>query len=429
MARVTTVICSINSNTGESPTIDSVSWSADNGTLTLAAPVPAGVKVGDIISDNASNTYLITGISGSDLICQDFDTTADPITGAAAINEAFVSITAWEATLDDSPLYASGDDAEGHLFGAVDEAVTINGGAGVGLNSIKLTGTSDKHDGTAGTGAGFVQTADVRNLTCSNSIAITIEWIEFDCGQNRCYILMNGMTAGVISDLHHNLLHGFVGTAGGVQFVDADARDILFHNNFVFDYTRSTTSTGIAVTIDADRAGGGVFNNTIADVNNPNATGNAIGLQIFSDDADGSVRNNMSIGAVVGGSGTASCFTFVGSTNLTSSNNLSSDDTADDGGGSGHQLSKTPASQVVDHDGPSYDLHLLNASADAFETGVDLVTTPTGVNIDIDGFDRNAGATTWSMGAHDGNNLRGAAPYPWYTRRHAQISHNALIGR
>jgi hypothetical protein len=50
--------------------------------------------------------------------------------------------------------------------------------------------------------------------------------------------------------------------------------------------------------------------------------------------------------------------------------------------------------------GGSEDLHLVSGS-DLIDAGTDLGTTPTGVNIDIDGRDRDAEGDTWDIGADE----------------------------
>ena len=62
--------------------------------------------------------------------------------------------------------------------------------------------------------------------------------------------------------------------------------------------------------------------------------------------------------------------------------------------------SVTTADQFVSTTGGSEDLHL-KAGSDAIDAGTDLGTSPTGVNIDIDGRDRDAEGDTWDIGAHE----------------------------
>jgi hypothetical protein len=61
-------------------------------------------------------------------------------------------------------------------------------------------------------------------------------------------------------------------------------------------------------------------------------------------------------------------------------------------------VSKTSTNQFVSIVSGSEDLHL-KAGADAIGAGVDLGTTPAGVEVDIDGRDRDAEGDTWSIGA------------------------------
>ena len=71
----------------------------------------------------------------------------------------YSTITAWEADLDNTGIYTSGDDAVGECYNdtAFDEDATINGGNTVGLNSVTLTvADGERHDGTEGTGARLV---------------------------------------------------------------------------------------------------------------------------------------------------------------------------------------------------------------------------------------------------------------------------------
>jgi hypothetical protein len=73
---------------------------------------------------------------------------------------------------------------------------------------------------------------------------------------------------------------------------------------------------------------------------------------------------------------------------------MSSDTSAS---GTDSLVSKTSADQFVSNVSGSEDLHLKTGS-DALRAGVDLGTT-NGVNIDIDGRDRDSNNDTWDIGA------------------------------
>ncbi len=415
--RVVTIITSLDSNTSEAVTI-STAWTGTDGDLILSASVPAAVKVGDTITDSGGNTYLITGISGSTLTSQDFDTATDPATGSATIQDAYAGPTAaglWEADLDVTTLYVSGDEAQGELYNNVsyNEIITFNGGGTVGLDSVRLTvPTAERGDGTAGTGARFVMsTAKALQIATPSGFdnAYTFEWFEVDQnGQGSNTFRTNAGQNNNVPIMKNLVVHDQNGTDARKGFVEANTRDVLIMNCIFYDNTQSASGTVFGLNLDADKNTGGILNSIVYNVHNTHASGNAEAIDINSDDVDGRIRNNIAMGTVVDGSGTAADFVFAGSTNLTSSNNMSEDATADDGGGSNHQISKTVTNQFVSNIDPK-DLHIQDDAADSFKNGVDLGTTPAGVNFDIDNFDRDAGATTWSIGAHDGDNLRGAA--------------------
>ena len=62
--------------------------------------------------------------------------------------------------------------------------------------------------------------------------------------------------------------------------------------------------------------------------------------------------------------------------------------------------SEPSGDQFVSTTGGSEDLHL-KAGADAIDAGTDLGTSPDGVEIDIDGRDRDAEGDTWDIGADE----------------------------
>jgi hypothetical protein len=77
----------------------------------------------------------------------------------------------------------------------------------------------------------------------------------------------------------------------------------------------------------------------------------------------------------------------------TSSYNMSSDAT-------GSLTNKTASNQFISTAAGSEDLRL-KSGADAINAGTDVGTTPTGVELDILGLDRNAAYLTWDIGAHE----------------------------
>ncbi len=404
MARVTDIITSIDSNTSEAVTIDTA-WTGTDGDLILSASVPAAVVVGDTITDASANTYLITGISGSTLTSQDFDTTTDPATGSATIQDAYAGATAiglWEADLDDTALYASGDDAIGECYNnvAFDEVVTVNGGGTVGLGSIKLTVPStERHDGTGGTGARIVRTGTGNTLVLG--VAVTVEWLEIDGANQGSQVRSIDINVG--STIKNMIIHDVTNSSGACSGIDIANVNVDVLNTIIYDVLG--TAAGTAGTYGIFNVGGtsrtyNFLNNTIYNVLNNNGTGEAFGMNDLDDVATYHVRNNIIMGTGGTSSGTIQDFDFQGSSNIDTDTNMSADATADDGGGSGHLVSKTTANQFVSTVSDNEDLHL-KSGADAIDAGTDLVTTPTGVNFDIDNRDRDSEGDTWDIGADE----------------------------
>ena len=133
-----------------------------------------------------------------------------------------------------------------------------------------------------------------------------------------------------------------------------------------------------------------IYNNVMHDIDNQASSnsGEAYGISCGS---YAEIKNCIAADTTAT-SGTAGDFLA-----STQSYNLSSDATAS---GTGSLTNKAAADQFVSVVVGSEDLHL-KSGADAIDAGTDLGTTPTGVNIDIDGRDRDAQGDTWDMGADE----------------------------
>ena len=114
--------------------------------------------------------------------------------------------------------------------------------------------------------------------------------------------------------------------------------------------------------------------------------------------ADGSgavieVKNNIALDC-----GTDFTYTEQNSGTINTDKNLSSDLTADDNADGTHFISETASSILTNVTGGSEDLHL-KTGTNAIGNAVDLATTPSSVEVDVDGYDRDAGAVSWDIGA------------------------------
>lgn len=390
-------------------------------TVTLAA---AGTDVvnGDALWDEHATPrqYLITAGGGTtSLTVRDTEGVGGAPdfsgTSTAQVKRYYATITAAEADLDDTGIYAAADDAILDLYNdaAFDEAVTVNGGGTVGLNTLTFTvPAGERHDGTAGTGARIVRSAggeagviDNTQSWGSGDDKVIYEWLEVDVNANngtQSVFNNENATAGHVPVIQRCIFHGITGNAAVGVGVDASARDIRIQNCIVYEI-RSTGANRNrrGINVDCDRASGGCLNNTVYAVV-AHGSGTAYGITQQTDSANGRVRNNL-VAGTSSTSGTANDFNWSATplSNVTTSNNCSEDATADDGGGSGHLVSQTAANMFVSTTGGSEDLHCQDADAPQVDAGVDLVTTPTGVNVDIDGRDRDAEADTWDIGADE----------------------------
>ncbi len=282
----------------------------------------------------------------------------------------YSTITLWEADLDDTVPYDASDDAVGECYNDsnFDETVLCDGGGTIGLNSVKLSVASgERHDGTAGTGAKVVMTGNTRwDL---DSTGGTLEWLEIDWA-GFSGLSATGLDIGVLWDrVLRLILHDITGNDNAIR---SNSGDVL--NCIAYDCVRIGFST----------AGGATqaFSNCTAH----NCTLNGF---VMTDDVDKTYQNNISTD-----SGTAD-YSVAAPSNAVTSHNLASDTTAS---GTGSLDSKTAANQYVSTS--PEDLHL-KSGADAIDAGTDLGTTPSGVEIDINGRDRDAEGDTWDMGAHE----------------------------
>ena len=324
----------------------------------------------------------------------------------------YSTITAWEADLDDTNIYTSGDDAVGECYndsnfiynheGVNSGQLTINGGTSVGLNSVTLTvPSSDRHDGTLGTGTTILANGTTSKETVEAFIDnCTIEWLSIEVDGYSSYsngvgiyYHLNRVGGGYTSGgtIRNNIIRGenqpkAVGGSG--RLITAATHEVRVTNNIVFDGYNSTDSSGVGINSIYGSTAQYIYNNTVYNC----------GTNILSGASNPIFKNNLAVGK----QGTSD---FSITSSSSHSNNLSSDGTADDYGGTDHVVNAVTAKQFVSTVSGSEDLHLKFISA-AIDAGVDLGTSPDGVQYDIDGKDRDAENSIWDIGAHEfGDNV------------------------
>jgi len=321
----------------------------------------------------------------------------------------YSTITLWEAALGGAA-GGAGNDALGECYNdsVFDENPVINDTT---PDSITLSVASgERHDGTAGSGARINSSTVPTSVIYGTSTKETIvEWLEVTAASGTDSLSSGGIafsvSVGETFTARYNLVHDIDDAcASGIAIQGADATNgANVFDNIVYRIRRTVNSSRDKFGIRAQTARPvGVYNNTVYGVAHTNAlaSGNATGIYV-SDNAGKDNRNNIAMGTTVAGSGAANDFDPTSPSNTTAGYNMSSDATASDDGVTDNVLiNKTSSDQFVSIAVGSEDLHLKNYS-DAIDTATDLGTTPSGVEIDINGRDRDAQGDTWDIGAHE----------------------------
>jgi hypothetical protein len=306
-----------------------------------------------------------------------FATTAGASHYADGTARDYSTITAWEAALQ--PGSQRGECYNDSTF---HEAVTIND---TDPDNVTLTAASgEEHDGTSGSGVRIVPPAGSTGLNIARD-DVTVSWLEVDGVGRGINTLINVAFSSNFRTVSHCLVHGSApgGVANGIN-----GRSMYAIRNIVYDLDGGS---GVGIGYTGNTSGAvEAYNNTVHEIDN-----GAGGLCFdIADQANKKLRNNIATNPNAG-----DCYGLESPSSATIDYNLASDTTAS---GTGSLDSKTAANQYESIVVGSENLHIV-ASADAADVGVKLSTTPTGVNIDIDGFDLDADISRdpWDMGAHE----------------------------
>ena len=341
----------------------------------------------------------------------------------------YSTISAWEADLSDGDIYSDGDDAVGTMYADstfTGNTTTINGGTSIGgsagqdLASVKLTVHADsRHDGTAESGALLKPTSGsghgvgIIRIDVDN---VTVEWLDIsldslDSTNSNKAIVLTGTNDDCI--LRNMLIHdkdGNPGSAAGIAIhvigagASSDTLSIL--NNIIYNIVETGNDTAQGINTNQWAGISNIYNNTIYNIDAEGTTKEAWGI-VYGNVASAVVnlKNNLVAKMVADGATDheRAYEKFSGSSTENASNNLSDDTvtTADyKAPGSDSLQDKTLAEiSFVSTTGGSEDLHI-DSGSDCVDAGVDLGTT-NGVNIDINGRDRDGEGDTWDIGAHE----------------------------
>ena len=313
----------------------------------------------------------------------------------------YSTITSWEADLDDFMTYGMGDDAVGEVYNdsTFDERVVIDGGSSTMLNSVKLTVPSaQRHDGKAGTGAKIQYSGSVSapSFILKRS-DLTVEWLELDMSSAGSGVLSAvnlGANAHTNVFFRNNIIHNLHQQSGDVNGIyvynsgsSSNTRYIM--NNIIYEI-KDTNDNAYGIRVIGSNYPVEIYNNTVYYTQ----TASDVSSCYEINDSDATLKNN--IGARPTGSPNR-CFGGTGFSSSTHDYNLSTDSTAT---GTNSVTGEAYTDLFVSTSTGTEDLHL-KEGADAIDAGTDLGTSPTNVNIDIDGRDRDAQGDTWDIGADE----------------------------
>ena len=430
---------------GSNQSIATVTPSSASGsnpyTVAFGSSPGSNVAVGDIVTmDDSANTgttfiYLLTGISGSDYTLKycSGGTGADSPTNItdeygdqqdAVFKRAFSTITLFEAMVDDSsPSYwGSSDDVVGELHSDstfTDATVTFD--QKQSLSSVKLSVNSDdRHDGTAESGALWKPTANsghnqgILRIDIDN---MTAEWLDISLDSldstntNKAIVL-----AGTNDDniIRNNLLHDKNGNPGNTGpfaihglGTGATTDNTYVLNNIIYNFVETSNDSLGAIIFYSWSGGLYVYNNTIYKLTAQGGNKDAIGIRFGNSSTNVSYIKNNIVSTLSASDDKAAYLKEISSSTAHTANNLSDTTTqaaynAEDMGQNLNDSTALTGKSLAEIDfvstsGGSEDLHLDDSSV-CLEAGVDLGTT-NGVNIDIDGVDRDATGVTWDIGA------------------------------
>jgi hypothetical protein len=287
----------------------------------------------------------------------------------------YSTITLWEAALGGTA-GGTGNAAVGECYNdsAFNEAVSISDSA---PDSILVTvPVAERHNGTEGTGVRNNVSGYNTAFNFSGTSPATLEWIECSAPGNNG----NVVSAAAFSSPTFTIQNLLIYDSDGCRGIAASYVSVLVQNTIIYDCGRN----GIESNDDTSD----FYNVTIVNTGHALYIGNTEGFK-FKDAAGIKIKN-----CIVMDNDNNTEFQHASPSNAIVSNNMSSDTSAS---GTDSLVSKTSADQFVSNVSGSEDLHLKTGS-DALRVGVDLGTT-NGVNIDIDGRDRDSNNDTWDIGA------------------------------
>ena len=344
----------------------------------------------------------------------------------------YSTISAWEADLSDASIYSSGDDAVGEMYAdstftgaqtTIDGGTSIGGSSGHDLSSVKLTvAAGNRHDGTAESGVLLKPTSGSGHGVAIIKIArddFTIEWLDIsmddlDSTNTNKAIVLAGTNDGNI--IRNNLIHDKGGNPGntgpfGIHGIGTGATtdDTYVLNNIIYNIVESSNDSLGAIIFYSWSGSLYVYNNTIYKLTAHGGNKDAIGIRFGNSSTSVSYIKNNIVSTLSANDDKAAYLKQSSSSTAHTANNLSDTTTdatynAEDMGqnlNDGTALTGKSLADIsfVSTTGGSEDLHI-DEDSDCVDAGADLGTT-NGVEIDINGRNRDSNGDTWDIGAHE----------------------------
>ena len=306
----------------------------------------------------------------------------------------YSTITAWEADLANASVYSSGDTAQGVCYADSEfvENVTISDVSAIPSNIELTAADGQRHDGTAGSGVVVKPSSSGSYIINVQEPSVDVSFLELNGnGVGRFGFYCTTSLTGVV--LRNCLIHNIrsTGYSGSTVRVMRNRSGMIFMNNFVFNCTSGSNGsmrvhdteasvvtniyncTYYYLPVDDDEEGSSLlFYQTLR-------TSGASAKNILAYRYQSFSQNPIAAGAVADYWGAVGAISDV--TNLTA---------------------EAYADAFVDTSTRDPDWNLKRGTS-LIGAGVDLGTTPTNVNLDIDGGDRDAAGTAWDLGADQFN--------------------------
>ncbi len=444
---------------GSNQSISTVTPASSSGSnpyvITFTSTPSSNVAVGDIfvISDESSffgtYTYLLTNISGSNYTLKQVDDGGSGMgdmspygnfmdmsysQASGVFKRAFSTISLFEQMIDDaSPKYwGSSDDVVGELHSdSPFTDATVNFNQKQSLSSVKLTVNSDdRHDGTAESGVLWKPTANSghdQGILRIDIDDMTAEWLDisFDSldsnNTNKGIVLVGTNNNNII---RNNLIHDKGGNPGNngpfmihALAAGASSDSLYIFNNIIYNIVETSNDSASAVNINSWAGNAYIYNNTVYNIQGQGSGKHGIGFR-FGNPSSSNTRIKNNIASKCEGDNNRAYWKNSSGSTVDSANNLSDDTT--DAAYNAEDMSKNlddssalvgkTAAQIdfVSITTDSEDLHL-DVDSVCRKAGVDLGTT-NGVNIDIDGLDRDATGVTWDIGADQASTADTGSP-------------------